>query len=181
MQLNQTGSALRGALPLLLAATCSTDAEAFPLDYRVKASYLLNLLRFIEWPYDGDYPSGRFNFYVSGTGNLDAFYALDGKRIQSRTISVDRIGDPDGSRLTKCQLLFVGGDKPLRSIPIARGLLTVGESEGFTARGGIINLLLVNGRVRFEMNEDLAQSCGFMVDNRLSKLNVPSWYTAHVR
>jgi uncharacterized protein DUF4154 len=180
MQLNETGRPLRSALPLLLAATCSTDAETFPLDHRVKASYLFNLLRFIEWPYDGGYPDGRFNFCIYGTDSLDAFYALDGERIRDRTICVARISDLAASRPSKCHLLFISADKPLASVPIARGLLTVGESEGFTARGGIVNLLLINGRIRFELNEELAQACDFSVDARLAKLGMPSRFAAQV-
>lgn len=180
MQLNESGKTLRSALPLLLAATCSTEAEEFALDYRVKASYLFNLLRFIEWPHDVHDPDGRLNLCISGADRLDGFYALHGERVGRRTISVERAGGVSDSRLRNCHIWVVSGDEPIPSVPIVRGLLTVGETEGFTARGGMINLLLVGGRVRFELNEDTAKACGFEVDPRLSKLKLRPSYLAQV-
>lgn len=180
MKLNEQGATLRKALPLLLAATCSTDAERFPINHRVKASYVLNLLRFIDWPHDVCNPTGQLNLCICGAYSLDGFYALHGERVGERTISVERIRDTAATRIEKCHLLVISGDKPILSVPIARGLLTVGESDGFTARGGIMNLLLIGGRVRFEINEALAQACGFAVDAKLSKLKMPAWYAANV-
>lgn len=181
MKLNEHGSNLRHALPLLLAATCSTDAEEVPLDHRVKASYLLNLLRFIDWSHDVSDPKGWLNLFICGADSLDAFYALHGERTGQRTISVERIKDIARHGLDECHILVIGGDKPVLSVPIARGLLTVGETDGFTARGGIINLLLIGGRVRFEINEEMAKACGFVIDPKLSKLKIPARYSANVR
>lgn len=180
MKLHEQGAPLRKALPLLLAATCSTDAERFPINHRVKASYLLNLLRFIDWPHDVCGPTEQLNLRICGAYSLDGFYALHDERIGERTIAVERIKDTAAARIEKCHLLVVSGDKPLLSVPIARGLLTVGEADGFTARGGIINLLLIGGRVRFEINEELAQACGFAIDPKLSKLKMPAWYAANL-
>lgn len=181
MELNHQGSTLRRALPLLLAATCSTDAEVFPLDHKVKASYLYNLLRFIDWPKDACDPEGTLNVSIYGAYSLDAFYALHDERIGGRTIAVQRIRDISAERLHKCHLLVISGDKPVPSVPITRGLLTVGETEGFTALGGILNLLLIGGRIRFEINEEIAQACGFAIDPKLSKLKIPAWYSAQSR
>lgn len=180
MELNKPGRTLRRALPLLLAATCSTDAEEILLDHRVKASYLLNLLRFIQWPQDICAPDDRLNLCIHGADTLDAYYALHGERVGNCAISVERIRDIGPARINNCHILVMSGDQPVQSVPIVRGLLTVGETEGFTARGGLINLLLVSGRVRFEFNEETAQACGFTVDRRLSKLKMRPPYLAHV-
>ena len=179
MKLNHHRKPLHRALPLLLAATCSTETDRFPLDHKVKASYLFNLLRFIEWPSDSCGPNDRLNLWICGAYSLDGFYALHGEHIGGREISVERIKDLTSPRLGKCQILVVSGDKPVLSVPIARGLLTVGETDGFIASGGILNLLLIGGRVRFEINEEIARACGFAIDPKLSKLKIPGWYSAH--
>ena len=171
---------LRRALPMLVAATCSTEVEPESLDHSVKASYLYNLLRFIQWPEDGS-PKDPLRLCVCGGPTLDAFYALHGERAHGRAIFVRRIRDVTSAWIEKCHILMVSADKPLVSVPVTRGLLTVGEAEGFTARGGLINLMLVNGRVRLELNEDLAELCGFTFDPRLSKLRMPGWYPTVVR
>ncbi|HEY8554242.1 MAG TPA: YfiR family protein [Burkholderiales bacterium] len=175
---NHFGRHLRTALPLLLAATCSTDDELFPLDHRVKASYLLNLLRFIDWPHDVSPPHGRLNLCICGAYSLDGYYALHGERVRGRTLAVARIKDITPARIEKCHILVVSGDMPLVSVPVARGLMTVGESEGFTARGGLINLFLIAGRMRFELNHELAQACGFTIDPKLLRLRTAVWCAA---
>jgi hypothetical protein len=173
MKLNQQGNTLRKALPLLLAATCSTDAEEIPLDYhQVKASYLFNLLRFIEWPNDPGYTDSRLNLSVYGAPSLDAFYALHGVRVGNRAISVQRIKDLSTDRLEKAHVLVISGEVPVMSVPIARGLLTVGEADGFIASGGIINLLAISGRIRFQLNEEVAQACGLVINSRLLNLQM---------
>lgn len=172
---------LRRALPMLVAATCSTEVEPESLDHSVKASYLFNLLRFIDWPLDGRSAREPLRMCVCGGPTLDAFYALHGERTRGRALFVRRIRDVTSAWLEKCHILMVSADKPLVSVPIARGLLTVGETEGFTARGGLINLLLVNGRVRLELNDEMAELCGFRLDPRLSKLKMPGWYPAAAR
>lgn len=181
MEFNHYGSTLRRALPLLLAATCSTDAEEIPIEHKVKASYLFNLLRFFQWPGDVCPPEGTLNLFIYGAGTLDAYYAWHGERVGNRKISVKRIKDLRAESNGECHLLVISGDQPVLSVPIARGLLTVGEGEGFNGRGGVVNLLLINGRIRFELNEEVAQACGFVVDRKLSKLKVPEWYTARLR
>ena len=173
MGLNEQGRTLRGALPLLLAATCSVEVEDIPLDlHQVKTSFLFNLLRFIEWPDDAAYGKGRLNLGIYGAYSLRAFQALNGARAGDRTISVRRLKDLAAARLKKRHVLVVSGDVPVLSVPIARGLLTVGETEGFIACGGIINLFLIDGRVRFQINEDVAHACGFRIDSRLLRLGM---------
>lgn len=173
MKYNERGNALRKALPMLLAATCSTDFDDVPLDpHQVKASYLLNLLRFIEWP-DDIQPDNRLTLTVCGAPSLDAYYALQGVRIGARSIDVRRIKARELMEpVDKGQILVIGGDVPIMSVPIARGLLTVGETEGFAACGGIINLLLLNGRVRFQLNEEVAEACGLIVHPKLLNLRL---------
>lgn len=173
MELTELGKPLRWALPSLLAATCSTDAERIPLDaHQVKASYFFNLLRFINWPDDVCGQGDRLNLYFHGAYSLEAFYALHGARVGKRTISAQRIKDLTAERLENCHVLVIGGDVPVMGVPITRGLLTVGENDGFIACGGIINLLLINGRVRFQLNEEVAQACGLDIHSRLLHLRM---------
>jgi hypothetical protein len=174
MKYNAQGNALRKAWPLLLSATCSTDLDDIPLDYhQVKASYLLNLLRFIQWPDDVCSPDGRLHMSICGAATLDAFYALQGIGIGGRRISVRRIKHKDLFHpLEQCQILVISSDVPVMTVPIARGLLTVGETEGFTASGGIVNLLAFEGRVRFQLNEAVAQACGLVIHSKLLNLQM---------
>jgi hypothetical protein len=173
MELNEQGKTLRRALPLLLAATCSTEADEIPLDHhQVKASYLFNLLRFIEWPDDVCGPGGGLNLCIYGAYSLGAFQALHRARVANRTIAVQRLKTLAALQANPCQILVISGDAPVVSVPIARGLLTVGETDGFTACGGIINLMLLGGRVRFQLNEEVAHACGLVINSKLLNLRM---------
>lgn len=175
MKLNEQARPLRSALPLLLAATCSMETDDTPLDHhQVKASYLFNLLRFIDWPDDVCPLDGTLSLYICGAYSLEAFFALHGARVGDRTITVQRIKEKDltAGRLPKCHILVISGEAPIVSVPVARGLLTVGETDGFTACGGIVNLLVIAGRARFQFNEKLAQACGFVISPKLARLSM---------
>ena len=51
-------------------------------------------------------------------------------------------------------------------------VLTIGESPDFLREGGIINLLLVGRRVRFEVNPDAAARAGLRLSSQLLQLAV---------
>jgi hypothetical protein len=175
MELMQQGKALKRALPLLLAPTFSTDLEDTSFNcHQIKASFLFNLLRFIEWPTDVFARDNRLNLTICGSYSLDAFRALHGARVGDRTISVQRIKQKElvAGTINKCHVLFISGDVPVLSIPIARGMLTVGETEGFTACGGIINLLMIDWRMRFQINQEMALACSLVMDPRLSNISM---------
>jgi hypothetical protein len=145
------------------------------LEYQVKASYLYNFVRFITWPEDTFAKDGKFNLCVVGAerfgGALDEFA---GERVEGHTIVVRRLESAAQARAARCHMLFLAaGVAPDESASLSaeRGLLTVGETPGFLARGGIINLVEVRGRIRFEINQAVAQQAGLVISSRLLSLS----------
>ncbi len=135
---------------------------AQPTEYEVKAAFLYNFARFIEWPADAF--DGPQTPLVIGILGEDPFGpALDdiiaGKKVGGRDVVVLRLHgnqDPRG-----CHLLFISASekKHLPEILLSlRGstVVTVSESERFIYSGGTISLLVENSRVRFEVNLDAA-------------------------
>jgi hypothetical protein len=175
MELTEQGKPFRMALPSLLAATCSMDIDDTPLDHhQVKASYLFNLLRFIEWPSDVCRPDGSLNFGICGSFSLPGFYGLHGARVGNRAISVQRVRQEDvmKARTQNWHVLVISADATSRSAPLARGLLTVGETDWFTSYCGGMSLLMIGGRVRFQINEEVTQACGLTLNPRLLSLRM---------
>jgi hypothetical protein len=77
--------------------------------------------------------------------------------------------------LGECQLLFVSSSEKNRLSEIigavkGRPVLTVGELEGFTQRGGIVRFLIESNNVRFEINPDVAERMGLKISSRLLNL-----------
>jgi hypothetical protein len=160
---------IHGAAPLLAQA-------AKPGEYQVKAAYLSNFGKFVEWPAR----SGReetFNVCVIGEdpfgAALDA--ALEGETVDRAPIVARRIQKADDA--AGCRILFIGSleNNQLRAVLATAGrsnILTVGESPDFTRRGGIIQFVLEGSKIRFEINLAAAQRSGLKLSSELLKLAV---------
>jgi hypothetical protein len=160
-------------LTLLAAVPLHTEASGEDrLEYQVKAAFLFNFLKFIEWPATaGDGP------WVIGVLGADPFgEALDqtvsGKIVNGRSVEIrrySRLGD-----VKDCNILFISRAALGRTgIPVQPGLLTVGETPGFLASGGIVNFYLEENRVHFEIRPALARATGLRVSSQLLKLGRP--------
>ena len=168
---------LRGTL--LGLATCvatlhvSATAQAPTIEYDVKAAFLLNFMRYVEWPpASRDVPAfGLCTLQPDPFGaRLDA--AATGEYWEGRPITVRRVAT---LRNVDCHVLFV----PNSAMPAFRSLqkelstqavLTVGESADFLQRGGMIQFHVDSNRVRFSINARSANAAGLRVGSRLLRL-----------
>ena len=141
----------------------------------VKAAFLYNFARFIEWP-DAVFNAPQSPFVIGVLGE-DPFGGALGEIVGhekggGRRIEIRRWGQ--AHEVAGCHLLFVNPDLPdrltvLRSLP-AEGLLTVGDGEGFVESGGIIGLIVEQNRVRFEVNLAGAERAGLVLSSKLLNL-----------
>ena len=171
--------ALRKAAPLGAArlllwhwqCSCTLHAAGEPLEYQVKAAFLLNFTKFVEWPPSAfgaaDSPIAICILGNDPFGNsLDQIVAeevVDGRRVGVRRIK--RTPAPKS-----CQALFVGmPEKEVLSIlsGLGPGVLTVGEGESFVRDGGMIAFVIENRRVRFDINQTAAERAGLKLSSKL--------------
>lgn len=152
------------------------SAHAQPSEYEVKAAFLYNFARYVEWPrasFAGD--NSPVAICVLGpspfAGALERVTA--GKTVSGRAFVIREWSDSaPGDR---CHILFVpsAARKPFRSLPPAlksSGVLTVGEAEGFAADGGVLNFILEDGKIRFEINPQAAAREQLRISSRLLSL-----------
>jgi YfiR/HmsC-like len=152
---------LRITAPLLTVALVGfldRAAVASSLEYRVKAAFIYNFAKFIEWPPEAFAgPQAPYTICVLGPDpfNEDLDAAVGGNAVQGRRLVVRRLAEVKAA--TACHILFVGSsdrDK-LRAVFEALGsapTLTIGEDEQFTRLGGCLRFFLAENRVRFEIN-----------------------------
>lgn len=145
-------------------------------EYQVKAAFLYNFAKFAEWPpqtfKDSTEPIGVCVLGQDPFGGM-LEEAVQGKQIGGRALVVHNISD--ARQAYSCHILFVSFSerKRLPSIFIgikAASILTVGEMEGFTAEGGIVNFRLENGRVRIEINVQAAEHGRLRISSKLLSL-----------
>jgi hypothetical protein len=166
-------SRLRSAVLWLIVsvgiASGSAHAQEVPLDYRLKAAYLLNFIKFVEWPPATG--SGPFTMCIARHNPFGEVLAatLGGETGDGRPIHVRIIATPEPG----CDVLFVPQDAPATPfLRAARGspTLTVGESPRFTAQGGVINFVRQEGTVRFQINPGEAERAGLRISSHLLRL-----------
>ena len=160
--------ALCALLPRGLAAQATVSRE-----YQIKAAFLFNFGQFVTWTVGGLPPMDQpFVICVLGEDpfgtTLDAL--VEGGTIQDRPVRIERhdtVEDVEG-----CQVLYVSASEQPRLDGILRAvaglsILTVGESEGFVDRAGMIRFVVVDNRLRLEVNLAAAEGAGLTISSRL--------------
>ncbi|MBW8782531.1 MAG: YfiR family protein [Verrucomicrobia bacterium] len=145
----------------------------------VKAAYIINFIRFTEWPSS----SGGASFVIGIAGNHELedqlWKVADGKLVQGRTIRVRRlttIGD-----VSDCQVIYVQAAPPRSEAVVVtteewlaavrgKAVLTVASEPGFLNKGGIINFYAEGNNLRFEIAPRTAESVGLRLSSRLLAL-----------
>ena len=167
---------LRGWMFLLRVALCflAVVAQAqSATEYQVKAAFLFNFARFVEWPAEA-FPTADAPLQICILGQ-DPFGADFEQMIVDKSVNGHRmeIAHPEGvPQARACHILFIAFSEKPRLREILQGLrgtsvLTVGEVPGFVQMGGIINFVLDDNRVRFEINQRAAQLVRLKLSARL--------------
>ncbi|HKV09556.1 MAG TPA: YfiR family protein [Thermoanaerobaculia bacterium] len=164
------------ALVLLLLISPAVEAQdASSLEYGVKAAFLYNFTKFVEWPKPAFDERGSLRLCVLGQDPFGKSLSsvVEGEEVQGRPITLLRIDSLDDPRL--CHLLFLGRTETSRFpavLAAVRGapVLTVGEAPGLLEKGVGINFVLVDGKVRFEINQAAVEAHGLKMSSKLLRL-----------
>jgi len=141
-----------------------------PPEYQVKAAYIYNFAKFVEWPNQSQ--AKNLAICVSGSdpfgGVLEGM--VQGKVVHGLSVQVKHVGDTGD--WDECQILFFGGAGNGRieaALHRLRGhsILTIGEARSFAERGGMIGLVIENGRVRFEINTAAVEAAHLQISSHL--------------
>jgi hypothetical protein len=167
---------MRGAWGLLLAAAALAGAPeppARPGEYEVKAAYLYNFAKFVEWP-----GPARKDAFVVGVLGRDPFgplldHALAGKTVGERRIEIRRLAP--GEPTAGVDLLFIAASEAAQVPQVLKqveGLptLTVGETDDFVGRGGMLGFRMKDDLVRFDVDLDQAGKAGLRVSSQLVRV-----------
>lgn len=148
-------------------------ASAVSKEYEVKAAFLYNFAKFIEWPPD---PPGEF--FIIGILGDDPFgpvidQLLLNKTIKDKKVLVRRFRGVN--ELEFCHILFVSASAANQAQSAfdrfkGSAVLTVGEASGFARSGGVVNFYIQENKVRFEINQKAAGEAGLKISSQLLKL-----------
>ena len=162
---------------LLLGALLLIQAEEQELEeYQVKAAYLYNFAKFVDWPAQSfKTPASPIVVCILGEDPFGSALqeVMRGKTVSGRNLLVRQVGDV--SAASGCHMLFVSSGEWRQHRPVlarlgGTGVLTIGETPGFTAGGGIVSFKLAGRRVRFEINVDAARQAQLQISSKLLSL-----------
>jgi len=138
----------------------------------VKAAFVLNFIKFVEWP-SSAFASPDAPILISVLGNdptASALASLDGKMASGRRVVVRKV--PGLPVLERCHVLFIGASEKAALPPILGTIqrwpaLTIADFEGFAGRGGTIGFIRRDNRIGFEINEESARNAGLKISAKL--------------
>jgi YfiR/HmsC-like len=173
MRLRAT-SILRLSLVWLLAIGGGRAQEPRPNEYlyQLKAAFLLNFAKFVEWP-PMAFANADSPLVLGVLGENPFGDILKGKAINNRLLKVEQFHS--SAEATNCHILFIRASEKERLSAIIQSLgkacvLTVGdEIDGFTDKG-MINFVLREKKIRFQINDAAAKNVGLKISSKLLSL-----------
>ena len=181
MRLRAT-SILGLSLVWLLSVGDGRAQESQPTEYQIKAAFLFNFARFVEWPpvaFAGATSPVVIGILGENPFGGDLERTIQNKTINNRSIVIKQLHSL--AEATNCQVLFISTSEKARLVEIFDGLrgtsvLTVSETDGFTDAGGKINFVREGKKIRFQINDEAAKKAKLKINSKLLSL---AFHPAH--
>jgi hypothetical protein len=148
--------------------------ETRPDEYQVKAAFLYNFVKFIDWPDETLVNNTAITLCIIGRDSFEeSINHIEGKTVRGKALTVKHIKTPQEAG--SCQLLFISPSEKDYISQILQeirdySIITIGDYEGFAQQGVIINFYIEQEKVRFEINVDAARRTGMQISSKLLKL-----------
>lgn len=150
-----------------------------PSEYAVKAAFIYNFARFVEWPASAfAHPEAPLTLCVVGD---DPFGAVLDETVRGKTVArhgffIRRMSH--AADAANCHIVFISRSETARLPKVlaaleGKSVMTIGDMEGAAKRGAVMNFLLEGGRVRFAINTEVAKRAGLNLSSQLIKLSTP--------
>jgi ribosome-associated protein YbcJ (S4-like RNA binding protein) len=161
---------------LLLACASVHAQNSQPTEYQIKAAFLFNFAKFVEWPpkaFGGE--STPFVIGILGDNPFhdDLTRIIGNKTVDQHPLVVREYRSLDG--VTNCHMLFISNSEKERLpeiLALLKGsnVVSVGEMDQFTESGGMIKFALKENKIRFLINNEAAHRAGLKVSSKLLAL-----------
>ena len=146
---------------MIITVLCSilyTQNSYANREYEIKAAFILKLIPFVEWPTSNIEKKGLILGIVGNNPfSQETLFDLERDKIHGKKIQVLEILD-DLSLIQKCDLVFINSEPStnteqilsfLKDLPV----LTISDGDGLAQKGIMINFILVDNKIRFEINK----------------------------
>jgi hypothetical protein len=141
-------------------------------EYRIKAMFLLNFIKYVEWPIE----NSRQVIRIGVAGESEMFEALTilaaQRSVEGQKVEIKKV---DENNVGVFQIIFISGadhgklDEKIRKLS-GKGILTVSEDDKCKSRQAGINLFNQDNKIRFEINLTPVKNNGMKVSSKLMEL-----------
>jgi hypothetical protein len=159
----------------LLLQCCSTAGAQDVTEPSLKAAFVYNFAKFTEWPPDVLPAADSLSACVLGDPSVEEALArtVKGRLLSGHTISVTRV-QLEGP-LRSCHLLYLSGLTAQQMAAVVTAVqgasvLTISDADDFALLGGIAHVFIENGRMRFDLNLDLARRSRLQLSSKVLAL-----------
>jgi hypothetical protein len=167
---------IKQLIVVLFVAMVTLGAEGnYDTNAKIKAVYIYNFTKYIEWPKD----YRETSFVIGVLGDTPLYSELE-KISATKTVFEQRIEVKkftSASDLNKCHILYIasGSKEPFSSVVSkiqSFSTLIVTDTPGMAAKGSAINFVIMANRQKFELNESNAVKYNLKVSNSLEALAI---------
>jgi hypothetical protein len=162
---------------LIISLGFNSLAQEQPSEYQIKAAFLFNFAKFVEWPPKAFAETN--SPIVIGVLGKNVFgneleRTIRDKRVYNRPFKFKNF--ESAGEATNCHILFISSSEKDNFAKIIGSLqsasvLTVSDSDGFIKAGGMINFLIEDTKIRFQINDEAAKKAGLVISSKLLSLS----------
>lgn len=163
-----------GLLAVVSIAVGSVQAQERPT-HEIHAAMLYNFIKYVQWPNEAD--AGEFVVGVIGDedvfGTLQKWY--DGKPKGPKKYVIKKLSSP--AEAADCQVVYVGKSKSrdfdnIKNSTTGKSILTITDGNGLGQKGSCINFKVIDGKLKFELNQATVNSSNLKVSSQLSSMAI---------
>src|SRR6187551_382169 len=143
--------------------------------HEIHAAMLYNFIKYVQWPNEGE--AGEFVVGVIGDDNvfntLKQWY--DGKPKGSKKYVIKKLSSP--AEAADCQVVYVGKSKnrdfdTIKGSITGKSVLTITDGNGLGQKGSCINFKVIDGKLKFELNQAVVGAASLKVSSQLSSMAI---------
>ncbi len=145
-------------------------------EYQLKAAFLFNFTRFVEWPASA-LPADETPLVIGILGNnpFGSFLEelVSGEKVDGHPVIVTQYKSTDD--IKKCHILFINLPDPKKQAEAiadlhTKSILMVSDNVSFLSSGGMIRLFTRDNRIKMEVNVEASKAAGLTISSKLLRL-----------
>jgi hypothetical protein len=143
--------------------------------HEIHAAMLYNFIKYVQWPNESE--AGDFIVGVMGEENvfntLKTWY--DGKPKGTKKYVIRKLSN--ASEAADCQVVYVGKSKSrefesIKNTIAGKSVLTITDGNGLGQKGSCINFKVIDGKLKFELNQAVVTSANLKVSGQLTSMAI---------